>query len=379
MEDISTFRLLERFSRLEDTRDECAKRHSLRDIIVIAICAVVSGAESWVSVEEYGNAKLDFFERLLGGLPNGIPSHDTFGRVFARLDPEQFQRCFAEWTSETAELMEGEVVAIDGKTLRRSRDTANGKGAIHMVSAWAERNHLILGQRKVDGRSNEITAIPELLDSLDVSGCTVTIDAMGCQKEVAAKIVENDADYALSLKGNQPRLRADVCAMFSEAGDSDFSDLSFDYCETVNKDHGRIETRRCWSVSDPGYISYFNDLDEWPCLRSVAMVESERLVNGERFTSVRYYISSLPEDAVRILSAVRGHWGIENSAHWVLDVAFREDDCRVRTGNAPENFSTLRRMALNMLKRETASKGGVAVRRQRAGWDNDYLLTVLKS
>ena len=378
MDDLSTIKLIERFSQIEDPRDHRAKRHSLRDIIVIAICAVISGAESWVGVEEYGKAKLDFFERLLD-LPNGIPSHDTFGRVFARLDPERFQRLFSEWAAETAELIEGEAVAIDGKTLRRSRDKANGNNAIHMVSARAGRNHLILGQRKVDGRSNEITAIPELLDDLDVSGCVVTIDAMGCQKEVAAKIVEKGADYALALKRNQPQLRADVGAMFSEIGDGDSSNLPFDYCETVNKDHGRIETRRCWSVADPEHIEYFNDLGEWTNLRSVAMVESERLIAGERTKGVRYYISSLPEDAARTLSAVRAHWGIENSAHWVLDVAFREDDCRVRCGNAAENFSTLRRMALNMLKRETAAKGGVAVRRQRAGWDNDYLLTVLKS
>ena len=378
MDDLSTIKLLERFSQIEDPRDHRAKRHSLRDIIVIAICAVISGAESWVGVEEYGKAKLDFFERLLD-LPNGIPSHDTFGRVFARLDPERFQRLFSEWAAETAELLEGEAVAIDGKTLRRSRDKANGNNAIHMVSAWAGRNHLILGQRKVDGRSNEITAIPELLDDLDVSGCVVTIDAMGCQKEVAAKIVEKGADYALALKRNQPQLRADVGAMFSEIGDGDSSNLPFDYCETVNKDHGRIETRRCWSVADPEHIEYFNDRGEWTNLRSVAMVESERLIAGERDRGVRYYISSLPEDAARTLSAVRAHWGIENSAHWVLDVAFREDDCRVRRGNAAENFSTLRRMALNMLKRETTAKGGVAVRRQRAGWDNDYLLTVLKS
>ena len=377
MDDLSTIKLLERFSQIEDPRDHRAKRHSLRDIIAIAICAVISGAESWVGVEEYGKAKLDFFERLLD-LPNGIPSHDTFGRVFARLDPERFQRLFSEWAAETAELIEGEAVAIDGKTLRRSRDKANGKNAIHVVSAWAGRNRMILGQRKVDGRSNEITAIPELLDDLDVSGCVVTIDAMGCQKEVAAKIVDKGGDYALALKRNQRLLRSDVDAMFSGIGGGS-SDPPFDYCETVNKNHGRVETRRCWSVSDPDWIGYFNDRGEWPNLRSVAMVESERLIAGERDRGVRYYISSLPEDAARTLSAVRAHWGIENSVHWVLDVAFREDDCRVRCGNAAENFSTLRRMALNMLKRETTAKGGVAVRRQRAGWDNDYLLTVIKS
>ena len=249
-----------------------------------------------------------------------------------------------------------------------------------MVSAWASSNHLVLGQTKVDERSNEITAIPQLLRVLDVSGCIVTIDAMGCQKEIAATIIDRGADYVLALKENQPQLHRDVKEAFADALRTGFADLDHDFCETVNKGHGRIEMRRCWSVSDPDHIDYLNDRQEWTELTSVAMVESARCDgDGRTSTEVRYYLSNLPNRADRILSAVRGHWGIENSVHWVLDIAFREDDCRVRTGNAAENFSTLRRMALNMLKRESMSKGGIAAKRKRAGWDEDYLLTVLNT
>ena len=246
-----------------------------------------------------------------------------------------------------------------------------------MVSAWASENHLVLGQTKVDERSNEITAIPELLRVLDVSGCIVTIDAMGCQKEIASTITDRGADYVLALKENQPQLHEDVREVFDHARRTGFADLDHDFCETVNKGHGRIETRRCWAISDPDYISYVNDRQEWHRLTSMVMVESERLLDGKTTRQIRYYISSLPNRAEALLAATRGHWGIENSVHWVLDIAFREDDSRVRKGNAPENLAVLRRMALNMLKAETTSKGGIAAKRKRAGWDNDYLLKVL--
>ena len=370
--------LIERFSKLNDPRDDRAKRHSLIDIVVTAICAVICGADSWVDVETFGKAKKAWLSRFLE-LPNGIPSHDTFGRVFAMLDAEQFQECFVDWMNAVSEVTKGQVAAIDGKTLRRSHNGLTGAPAVHMVSAWAETNRLVLGQTKVDDHSNEITAIPTLLQMLDVSGCVVTIDAMGCQKEVASTITEQGADYVLALKQNQPRLYDDVTEMFAEARKTDFADLDHELCETVNKDHGRIETRRCWTVSDPDHIRYINDRQEWPKLTSVAMVESERLIDGNRSKQVRCYISSLPNRAERMLSAVRGHWGIENSVHWILDVAFDEDGSRVRTGNAAENFSTLRRMALNMLKRESTSKGGVAAKRKRAGWDENYLLTVINT
>ena len=370
--------LIERFLKLKDPRDNRAKRHNLIDVIVIAICAVVCGADSWVDVEMFGKSKKSWLSRILE-LPNGIPSHDTFGRVFAMLDPVQFERCFTEWVDAVNEVMEGQVVAIDGKTVRRSHDRVVGKSAIHMVSAWASANQLILGQVKVDDHSNEITAIPQLLDTLDVSGCTVTIDAMGCQKEIAKTIVEKDADYILALKRNQPQLYDDAEEMFEQSRRSGFTDLGYHFCETVEKGHGRIEKRRCWAVSEPEHLGYMDERGEWAELRSLAMIESERTENGKTSTQTRYYISSLPDDARKLLSGVRTHWGIENSVHWVLDVAFGEDDSRVRTGHAAENFSVLRRMALNMLKSETTSQGGVAARRKRAGWDEDYLLKVLNT
>ncbi len=368
--------LTDHFAKLTDPRTGHAKRHKLIDVIVIAICAVICGADSWVDVEMFGKAKKDWFGRLLE-LPNGIPSHDTFGRIFARLDPVQFEECFEQWVQSVNDVTRGQVVAVDGKTVRRSYDRVAGKPAIHMVSAWASSNRMILGQTKVDERSNEITAIPELLNTLDVSGCTVTIDAMGCQKEIATTIVDRGADYVLSLKENQPQLYQDVTDTFDQARQTSFACLDHDFHETVNKNHGRIETRRCWAVSDSDHLSYINDSNEWTKLASVVMVESERIEDSKASTQTRYYISSLPNDARRLLASVRAHWGIENSVHWVLDVAFGEDDSRVRTGNAAENLSVLRRMALNMLKRETTSQGGVAAKRKRAGWDEDYLLLVL--
>ena len=368
--------LTERFSDLEDPRTGRAKRHELIDVVVIAISAVICGADSWVDVEMYGKSKREWLERFLS-LPNGIPSHDTFGRVFAMLDPKQFERCFRQWVETVSEVMEGEVVAIDGKSVRGSRDRVAGRSAIHMVSAWAAANRLVLGQVKVAERSNEIAAIPELLDTLDVTGCTVTVDAMGCQKQIAEKIIETGADYILALKQNQPQLYDDVSDTFDQLRSSESSDDEYSYCETVAKGHGRIEKRRCWAVSEPTYLDYVNERGEWTKLGSLAMVESERTENGETTSQTRYYISSLPNDARKLLNGVRTHWGIENSVHWVLDVGFGEDNSRVRVGNSPENFSVMRRMALNMLKSENTLKVGVAAKRKRAGWDEEYLLKVL--
>ena len=368
--------LTDRFASLQDPRTGRAKRHEFMDVIVIAICAVICGSDSWVDVELFGKSKKAWLSRMLN-LPNGIPSHDTFGRIFAMLDPVQFESCFMEWVEAVNEVVAGQVVAIDGKTIRRSHDRQAGKSAVHMVSAWASANHLVLGQLRVNEQSNEITAIPELLGALDVSGCTVTIDAIGCQKEIAATVADRGADYVLALKQNQPQLYDDVTEMFDQARRTGFSDLSHHFSETVGKGHGRIEKRRCWAVSDADHLGYVNDRNEWASLRTLAMVESERTDNGKTSTQTRYYISSLPNDARTLLSSVRTHWGIENSVHWVLDVAFSEDDSRVRQGNAAENLSVLRRMALNMLKTETTSQGGVAAKRKRAGWDEDYLLLVL--
>lgn len=366
----------EHFNDLEDPRIDRTRHHRLLDIIAIAICGVICGADNWVDLELFGRSKEEWLRGFLS-LPNGIPSHDTFGRVFARLDPEQFAQCFTSWVKAVSQLTQGQVIAIDGKTLRRSHDRANGKSAIHVVSAWASANHLVLGQLKVDAKSNEITAIPELLEVLELSGCIVTIDAMGCQKGIARQIVEQGADYVLALKENQGNLYQGVTDTFEGGLGSGFAGLEYDFYQTVGKGHGRIETRQCWVVSEPGVLEYLNEKGAWEGLGSVAMVRSKRVMGEEEEVENRYYISSLKGDARQLLEATRTHWGIENCVHWVLDIAFDEDSSRVRQGNAPQNLAVVRHLALNLLKMEQTSKGGVKARRKRAGWDEDYLLKVL--
>ncbi len=361
------------FSVLEDPRSDHTRRHKLIDIMTIAICGVICGADSWVELEQFGKSKEEWLKGFLE-LPNGIPSHDTFGRVFALLDAQQFRDCFLAWVQAVSAVTRGQVIAIDGKTVRRSHDRSLGKSAIHMVSAWASENRLVLGQTKVAEKSNEITAIPELLALLDISGCIVTIDAMGCQKEIARLIIEDSGDYVLALKENQGQLYREVKELFEDEG---LVATEGDFHETVNKGHGRLEHRRCWSIADQEYVSYLNPKGEWRGLRSVAKVTGERRIGEKVSIESRYYISSLPGDAEQLLRAVREHWGIENSLHWVLDIAFREDESRVRKGHGPENLATMRHMALNLLRRETSSKGGVKARRLRAGWDETYLLKVL--
>lgn len=376
MENTQTASLISIFSELEDPRIDRTKRHSLTDIITVAICAVVCGADSWVDIELFGNSRKEWLSGFLE-LPNGIPSHDTFARVFSMLDAERFQSCFIEWVRSVSEMSEGQIVAIDGKTVRRSHDSRSGRSAIHLVNAWASANRVVLGQVKVDDKSNEITAIPKLLSVLELSGCIVTIDAMGCQKEIARTIIERDADYALSLKRNQNQLYDDVAGMFEYGRQTDFAHMDSDWFETIEKGHGRVETRRCTAISSPEFIDYLNDRGQWSNLRSVAMVESERRIGQDTTVQTRYYISSLSGDAERLLGAVRGHWGVENSVHWVLDMSFGEDACRVRKGNSAEILAALRRMALNMLKRENTLKVGIAAKRKKAGWDTHYLLKVL--
>jgi len=362
------------FGSVPDPRLDRTKRYSLKDIIVVAVCAVICGADGWVGVEEFGKSKIDWFRRFLD-LPNGIPSHDTFGRVFSLLDSEKFMECFANWIGGVANLTAGEVVAIDGKTLRRSFDTASSKSAIHMVSVWACENGLVLGQVKTEEKSNEITAIPKLLDGLEVSGCIVTIDAMGCQKKIAKKIVDKDGDYLFGLKGNQGILNDDVREFFRYADGEQFKDIPHDYTETVDGEHGRIETRRVWCTSD---IDWFQEKHLWKGLGSFGMVESERTVGDKTSVERRYFISSLPgDDAEQFGRAVRQHWQVENKLHWTLDISFREDDCRVRSGHAAENRAVLRHIALNLLKKEKSIKLGVKNKRLKAGWDDDYRLKVL--
>ena len=327
-------------------------------------------------VELFAKCKGQWFGRFLD-LPNGIPCSDTFGRVFARIDPDRFRDCFMEWVSSVNWLTQGQVIALDGKTLRRSHDRNAGKAAIHMVSAWASENSLVLGQTKVDAKSNEITAIPELLHLLDVSGCIVTIDAMGCQKKIAEQIMSQEADYVLAVKENQGRSLEDVADLFSWGRRTGFEAMEHDFCRTLEKGHGRIETRLCWTIDDPEQLSFLDTGGDWPGLRSIGMVTAQRRQGDRVSVESRYYISSLESDAQRLLQATRSYWAIENSVHWVLDLAFREDESRVRTGNAPQNLAIIRHMALNLLRRDLTSKTSIKARRKLAGWDNDYLLSIL--
>jgi len=367
--------ILAYFGDLPDPRIERCKRHRLLDIIAIGICAVVCGADSYVEMEEFGKAKREWFETFLD-LENGIPSHDTFRRVFGKLKPAEFQKCFLAWIEAVQESTKGEVIAIDGKALRGSFERTTNTLAIRMVSAWATRNSLVLGQVKTAEKSNEITAIPRLLNLLEIEGCTVTIDAMGCQKEITAQIIEQKGDYCISLKGNQGILHEEVREYFAWARGRDFKEITCTTAEAVEKDHGRIEVRRCWSVED---IAWLRDKEEWSGLRSICAVEAERLELTTRKQSIetRYFISSLAGNAKELMSVVRKHWAVENSLHWVLDVAFREDQCQIRKDNGAENFAMLRHIAVNLLKREKTAKVGVKIKRNKAAWDTNYLLKVL--
>jgi predicted transposase YbfD/YdcC len=376
MDPVAGASLRAHFAALPDPRVERTKRHQLLDVVTIAVCAVLCGADTWVDTEAWGKAKLAWLRTWLE-LPNGIPSHDTFGRVFAALDAAAFEACFLGWVRGLAAITAGQVVAIDGKTLRRSHDRTGGKGPLHLVSAWAAANRLVLGQVAVADKSNEIVAIPALLDGLDIEGAVVTIDAMGCQTAIARRIRTGGADYVLALKDNQPTLHDLVAHHFAVVGDGDAAGLAPATRATVGKGHGRLEVRRCWASDAPAVLDWLDPQRTWPALGSIACVETERRIDGEVARERRYFLTSLPADPARIGAAIRGHWGIENRLHWVLDIAFREDECRVRTGHAAENFAVLRRIALNLLRRETTAKVGVKAKRLRCGWDDAYLLKVL--
>lgn len=369
------------FGSIEEPRSPINRRHNLIDIIVIAICAVICGADDWEGVEKFGKAKKEWLESILE-LPNGIPSHDTFWRVFGLLDGEVFAECFSKWMSAVCQVTNGEVVAIDGKQLRRSHDKTVGKGAIYMVSAWASLNKVVLGQWKVDEKSNEITAIPELLRLLEIKGALVTIDAMGAQTEIAQLIIDNEADYLLSLKGNQGNLHADVALLFEDLEESDFTAFDHDYAKTTDKGHGRLETREAWTISAPDIIQNLRNSEQWPELSTVMMVQAQRtLICGDSQQKDnpdrRYYLSSSESDARSLLNASRTHWHVENRLHWTLDIAFREDESRLRKGHSAQNFAALRHIALNLLKKETSLNVGIKNKRLTAGWDHHYLLTVL--
>src|SRR5262245_17193562 len=376
MYDISPSEIVKHFNGVDDPRIDRTKDHLLIDILTIAICAVVCGADGWVDVAQYGQAKYAWLQTFLA-LPNGIPSHDTFGRVFARINPKQFQSCFIRWVWSTCQLTQGEVIPIDGKTLRHSYDTAFEQGPIHMVSAWAATNRLVLGQLKVPDKSNEITAIPELIKALTIKNCIVTTDAMGCQKVIAGLIIEQEGDYVLALKENHPHMYEDVVALFTrlQSEQSDDSTIAFDYHETYDENHGRREIRRYWTTSS---LDTLRTNDLWRGLQSVGMFIAEREVDGVVTTETRYYLSSLLSDAKTFGHAVRSHWGIENTLHWVLDIAFREDESRIRLDHGPENFAVLRHIAVNLLRKETSFKGSIKSKRMRSGWNDEYLAKVLK-
>lgn len=376
--------LLDYFTELEDPRRDQGRIHRLDEIIFISICAVTCGADSWEEIAGYAHSKIDWLRTVLT-LAGGIPSHDTFRRVFCLLDPRAFQKCFYAWmtavmrrrglTAVPTDPPELRPVAIDGKTQRGSARRTVGQSALHVVSAFEVENHLSLGQVATDAKSNEITAIPELLEVLDLEGAVVTIDAMGCQKDIAAKIVGGGGEYVLAVKENQPHLYEDIQLAFDAALDQGEPGVDFTECQTEGPRKGRQETRTCCVITDPKGI---RNAGLWTGLTAICMVISERVVNGVASSETRYFIGSALGTAENYLRWVRGHWGIENSLHWILDVCFREDDQRHRAGNSAENLSWLRKLALCLLKAEKNSKGkSIHTRRLLAGWKNDYLLSVL--
>lgn len=414
------------FAELPDPRRDINREHKFIDILVIAICAIVCGAEDWESVALFGVAKEGWFRRFLE-LPSGIPAHDTFWRVFRKLDSDQFEGCFLRWVRRVSDLTEGEVVAIDGKQARRSHDRSAGKAAITLVSAWATANGLMLGQRQVGDKSNEMVAIPELLERLVLRGCLVTVDALNTQVSVAQAIVDQQADYLLALKRNHSLLYEDVTLLFEHL-DHLHPQPPVQYARQVDKGHGRIEVREAWVVTDPVMIAGLQGSEKWPHLTAIVKLQAQRHllassqpqpgaeasqaepvqgrpnpadgqptddtpqdeaqrpedkpVNAkppnDHKPAVRYYLASFPISADAAIAATRAHWQIENRCHWVLDIAFREDECRLRKDHGAHNFAILRRIALNLLKQDTTTKVGVKNRRLKAGWDEDYLLRLLQ-
>jgi predicted transposase YbfD/YdcC len=363
----------EHFAVVEDPRVDYLVDYPLEEILIIAICAVICGADDWVAVADWGRAKQAWLATFLP-LKNGVPSHYTFRRTFQQIDPEQFQAGFMSWTQAVFRRTEGEIVAVDGKQLRGSRDKRHDQQAICMVSAWAAENRMVLGQRKTSEKSNEITAIPALLQLLDLTGCIVTIDAAGCQKENAAIVVNQNADYLLSVKGNQGHLYDDIEFLFTCAHQNDDSD----HTQTLCQGHGRIETRDCWIIDDPTQLAFIRDRQKWANLQTIVMIRTIRRLDDKVESSIRYFISSLVADAARFLQIKRTHWAVENDLHWTLDLAFDEDHHQLRRGHGPANFSMLRHIAVNLLKQEETAKCGIKNKRLKAGWDNEYLLKVLQ-
>lgn len=363
-----TASIFSHFQSLEDPRLNRNKQHQLDNILFMTLCGVICGADNWVMIEEFCKAKRSWFEEILD-IPNGIPSHDTFGNVFAALDKDVFSQCFTQWMQAVTTLTQGEVIALDGKALRATRASGKACSAIHMVSAWACENKLVLGQQAVDQKSNEITAIPKLLTSLDLTGCVITMDAMGCQASIAEQILEQEGDYVLSLKGNQGLLHEDVKTFFE-------MESMRPEVTTYDAGHGRFETRQVTVCQQVEWLKERHP--KWSHIESVIAVQSCREVAEVETQDTRYFISSLKEvTAVRLGGIIRAHWGIENGLHWILDQAFDQDRLRTRAGNSAANMALVQQIALNLVKQEKTSKVGVKTKRAKCGWDNAYLLKVL--
>jgi predicted transposase YbfD/YdcC len=366
--------LLRAFADLEDPRMDRTKEHKLSDILAIAICASICGVDDWTKMEFFGKCKEKWFRTFLE-LPKGIPSHDTFRRVFILLDPDAFEACFIRWVDGLVEASGGRLIAVDGKSLRGSFDRANAKAAIHMVSAWCDANQMVLGQVATEEKSNEIKAIPRLLKLIDIDKAVVTVDAMGCQKQIARTIVDEGGDYVLQLKGNQGGLHEETEALFDQCLRDDCLGIEHTQATTLNKGHGRIERRTIWATEE---IGWFAERHRWAKLRSLIRVRCERTINGQTSQEHHYYLSSLPAaDPEKLLGYIRGHWAVENRLHWSLDISFDDDGRRTRTGHGAENASRLARIALNLLKAENSRKASIKAKRMMCGWDHDYLLKVL--
>ena len=368
---VQSVAFLDYFSALTDPRQSWKVIYPLDEVLLLVLCGVLSGADGFVEIARWGGLKLDFLRRFLA-FSHGVPSHDALNDLFNGLDHAAFRDAFVAWV-ESLRADGAEIVAIDGKTARRTGDRGSGRAPLHLVSAWAGVQRLVLGQEAVAGRENEIVAIPRLLEVLELKGALVTIDAIGCQTEIARAIGDKGADYLLALKGNQPALHQDVALFFEEQKDAAFADTEVLFHETTDNDHGRLEVRRHWSCS---HIAWLKERHPWPGLASIGMIEAETEENGKTTTSRRFYIASLPADAVLLARAARAHWGIENRLHWVLDVVFHDDLCRLRTGNGPQNFAIVKHIAINMLK---AAKGkhSLNVTRKSAAWDTGFLEKVI--
>ena len=355
------------FKCLKDPRIDRKKLHSLQDILSLVVIGIICGADSWDTIEEFGKTKKEFLSTFLT-LSNGIPSHDTLNRVFSSINPKKFEIAFISWANSLKNKdISNEVIAIDGKTVRGSKDSFHQSKAIHLVNAWACSNELVLGQLKVDGKSNEITAIPVLLDLLDIEGCIITLDAMGTQRDIASKIIENKADYILALKGNQGNLEEEVESIFK------VQKIEDEYID-IEKNRGRIETRKCQIIRD---LQFLNKKEDWRALKSIIKITSIREIGDKKTTEIRLYISSLDHSAKKMNHYIRSHWAIENSLHWTLDMTFNEDRQRKRDKNSAENFAQAQKIALNLIKMENSTKMSIKTKRLKAAWDNKYLLKLL--